>query len=151
MDKWRTQICNISLMTQRKFEHLAAREKKLLNTMRDKDIEDGKRRLENKYKLDAMQIDSRRWPKIDDLDNSISTNIILQQTILNYQEYQVKLQRLAFFAESGDHEAMQNLLDNKEIMKKKNRFWVEHIVLVEQMNYILLNFYILVKLKLISL
>lgn len=41
-------------MTQRKFEHLAAREKKLLNTMRDKDIEDGKRRLENKYKLDAM-------------------------------------------------------------------------------------------------
>jgi hypothetical protein len=109
-------------MTQRKFEHLAAREKKLLSTMRDKDIEDGKRRLENKYKLDAMQIDSRRWPKIDDLDNSISTNIILPQTILNYQEYQVKLQRLAFFAERGDHEAMQNLLDNKEIMKKKNSF-----------------------------
>jgi len=71
-------------MTQRKFEHLAAREKKLLSTMRYKDIEDGKRRLENKYKLDAMQIDSRRWPKIDDLDNSISTNIILPQTILNY-------------------------------------------------------------------
>jgi hypothetical protein len=32
--------------------------------MRDKDIEDGKRRLENRYKLDAMQIDSRRWPKV---------------------------------------------------------------------------------------
>jgi hypothetical protein len=29
---------------------------------------------------------------------------------------------LAFYAERGDHEAMQNLLDNKEIMKKKNSF-----------------------------
>lgn len=109
-------------MTQKKFEHLTKRETKLLNTMRDKDIEDGKRRLENKYKLDAMQIDSRRWPKLDDLDNSIRTNILLPQTVLNYSEYQLKLQKIAFYAERGDNEAMQSLLDKKEVMKKKNEF-----------------------------
>jgi hypothetical protein len=49
--------------------------------------------------LDAMVIESRRWPKLDDLDKSISTNIILPQTVLNYAEYQEKLQRLAFYAE----------------------------------------------------
>ena len=54
MDRWRTQICNISYMTEKKFEHLAEREQKLLKTMREKDIADGKRRLENRYKLDAM-------------------------------------------------------------------------------------------------
>ena len=74
--------------------------------MRNHDIAEGKRRLENRYKLDAMTIDSRRWPKLDDLDNTIATNVILPQTVLNYADYQNKLQRLAFYAESGDHEAM---------------------------------------------
>lgn len=55
--------------------------------MRDSDIKDGKRRLENKYKLDAMTIDLKRWPKLNNLENTISTNIILPQTILNYGEY----------------------------------------------------------------
>jgi len=36
--------------------------------MADADIEDGKRLLENRYMLDAMQIESRRWPKITDND-----------------------------------------------------------------------------------
>lgn len=75
------------------------REDKILDTMRNHDIAEGKRRLENRYKLDAMTIDSRRWPKLDDLDNSIATNVILPQTVLNYTDYQNKLQRLAFHAE----------------------------------------------------
>lgn len=122
MDRWRTQICNISYETKKKFAYLQQREDELMRKMREADIEDGKRRLENRYKLDAMQIDSRRWPKLEDLDNSISTTIILPQSILNYGEYQLKLQRLAFYAEQGDFEAMQKLLDNADVMKKKNGF-----------------------------
>lgn len=49
-------------------------------------------------------------------------NVVLPQTILNYGEYQRKLQRLAFHAEQGDFEAMQKLMDNEEMMKKKNEF-----------------------------
>ena len=120
MQRWRTQICNIGLMTQKKFQHLQKREDKILETMRNHDIAEGKRRLENRYKLDAMTIDSRRWPKLDDLDNTIATNVILPQTVLNYADYQNKLQRLAFYAESGDHEAMQKLLDKEDVMAKKN-------------------------------
>ena len=87
MQRWRTQICNIGMMTQKKFDTLQKREDKLLDTMRKEDIAEGKRKLENRYKLDAMTIDSRRWPKLGDLDNTIATNILLPQTILNYGEY----------------------------------------------------------------
>jgi len=52
--------------------------------MRDRDIKDGKRKMTNRYMLDAMQIDSRRWPRINDIDDTITTNIIIPQTILNY-------------------------------------------------------------------
>jgi len=107
-------------MTEKKFAYLQEREDKILDTMRNHDIAEGKRRLENKYKLDAMTIDSRRWPKLDDLDNTIATNVILPQTVLNYADYQNKLQRLAFHAEQGDHEAMQKLLDKEDVMAKKN-------------------------------
>jgi hypothetical protein len=46
-----------------------------------------------------MTIDSRRWPKLENIEKNIAANVILPQTILNYQEYQLKLQRLAFHAE----------------------------------------------------
>jgi hypothetical protein len=90
--------------------------------MKHRDLQQGKRKMMNRYMLDAMQIESRRWPKINDLDTSIKTNIILPQTILNYSEYQDKLQRLAFYAEQGDNEAMQKLLDKQEVISKKNSF-----------------------------
>lgn len=71
MDRWRTQICNIAYETKKKFAYLQRREDNIMRKMREADIADGKRRLENRYKLDAMQIDSRRWPKMSDLDNSV--------------------------------------------------------------------------------
>lgn len=77
MDRWRTQICNISYEMKKKLAYLQKREDELMRKMREADIEDGKRRLENKYKLDAMQIDSRRWPKLADLDGSVTTNVLL--------------------------------------------------------------------------
>lgn len=101
---------------------LQDRETRLLEKMRDRDIKDGKRKMVNRYMLDAMQIESRRWPKLDDLENSIQTNIILPQTVLNYGEYQNKLQRLAFYAEQGDNEAMQKILDKDNVISKKNSF-----------------------------
>ena len=76
--------------------------------------------MENKYMLDALEMESRRWPKLNDLDKSITTNIVLPQTILNYSEYQLKLQRLAFYAEQGDNEAMQKILDKDDVIQKKN-------------------------------
>jgi len=109
-------------MTEKKMTALEKREHKLLTTMRNQDIADGKRKMENRYMLDAMVIESRRWPKLNDLDKSISTNIILPQTVLNYAEYQEKLQRLAFYAEQGDNEAMQKVLDKEEVISKKNGF-----------------------------
>lgn len=41
---------------------------------------------------------------------------------MNYSEYQLKIQRLAFYAEQGDHEAMQKILDKDEFITKKNGF-----------------------------
>lgn len=79
-----------------------------------------KRSMQNKIMLDVMQIDSRRWPTLLDLNNNINGNVILPQTVLNYEEYQQKIQHLAFYAEQGDHESMQKLLNNEEIIEKKN-------------------------------
>lgn len=59
--------------------------------MRARDIKDGKRKMINSYMLDAMTIESRRWPKLGNLDETIATNILLPQTVLNYAEYQDKL------------------------------------------------------------
>ncbi len=49
--------------------------------------------------LDVMQIDSRKWPTLADLNTKVNENVVLPQTILNYGEYQKKLQNLAFYAE----------------------------------------------------
>lgn len=122
MERWRTQICNIGWMTQKKFENLKKREDRIIDVMRQNEIQEGKRRLENRYKLDAMTIDSRRWPKLENIENNIAANVILPQTILNYSEYQLKLQRLAFHAEQGDHDAMQKILDKNDSISKKNSF-----------------------------
>lgn len=42
--------------------------------------------------------------------------------MLNNSEYQLKIQRLAFYAEQADHEAMQGVLDSKESILSKNEF-----------------------------
>ena len=120
MDRWRSSICTIALETQKKFEQLAQREQKLLQNMRKYELSRGRQALENKYKLDAMQIDSRRWPDPKDLDGSVTTDFILPQTMLNNTEYQKKLSKLAFYAEQADYEAVQKVLDSKDALKSKN-------------------------------
>ena len=122
MVKWRTQICNISYQTEKKLNHLAERENRLLKTLRAKDVQAGKQKMLDRYMLDTMQIESKRWPKLNDLDHSIHSNVLIPQTVLNYHDYQAKLQRLAFYAEQGDNEAMQKLLDKEDVMAKKNSY-----------------------------
>jgi len=122
MDRWRTSICTIAMHTKKQLNDLREREARLLERMRLRDIKDTKRALENKMMLDVMQIDSRKWPTLADINTKVNENVVLPQTILNYGEYQQKLQNLAFYAEQGDHEAMQKLLDKEEVMEKKNVF-----------------------------
>ena len=91
-----------------------------METMKTRDLRDTKKALENKMMLDTMQIDSQKWPTLLDLNAKVDANVVLPQTILNYGEYQTKLQNLAFYAEQGDHESMQRILDKEDVMDKKN-------------------------------
>jgi tyrosyl-tRNA synthetase len=50
----------------------------------------------------------------------VDTSKIIPQTILNNQEYHDKLQQLAMYADMGDHKRMQQVLDNKKVMERKN-------------------------------
>jgi hypothetical protein len=106
LDKWRTAVCNVAMHTKRQMTELASREQKLLQRMRLRDLSDSKRTMDNRLMLDVMQVDSRKWPTLADLNEKVNENVVLPQTILNYGEYQQKLQNLAFFAEQGDHESM---------------------------------------------
>lgn len=77
-----------------------------MHKMRVKDLRDTKKNMENRLMLDVMQVDSQKWPTLQDLNTKVDENVVLPQTILNYGEYQTKLQNLAFYAEQGDHESM---------------------------------------------
>jgi len=77
-----------------------------MQKMHMKDIKDTRKAMENRLMLETMQIDSKKWPTLLDMNTKIQDNVILPQTIMNYGEYQHKLQNLAFFAEQGDHAAM---------------------------------------------
>lgn len=91
-----------------------------MERMKKYDLQRARKDMENKLMLQTMQIDSRKWPTVFDLNQKIDENVVLPQTILNYGEYQKKLQNLAFFAEQGDHESMQKILDKEDVMEKKN-------------------------------
>lgn len=77
--------------TKKQITDLQSREAKLLERMRIRDIKDTKKALENRMMLDVMQIDSRKWPTLSDLNSKVNENVVLPQTILNYGEYQKKL------------------------------------------------------------
>lgn len=106
LDRWRTSICNIALHTKKQITELQQKENRLLQKMKIRDLYDTKKKMENRMMLDVMEIDSRKWPTLLDLNTKVNENVVLPQTILNYGEYQKKLQNLAFYAEQGDHEAM---------------------------------------------
>ena len=91
MDRWRTAICKIAMHTKKQIDSLNHKEARLLERMRIRDITDTKKAIENKMMLDVMQIDSRKWPTLADLNTKVDENVVLPSTILNYGEYQKKL------------------------------------------------------------
>ena len=77
-----------------------------MERIRRRDIEQTKKKIQNRIMLDVMQADSARWPTLADINQKIDANVVLPSTILNSDEYYNKLQNLAFYAEQGDHEGM---------------------------------------------
>lgn len=55
--------------------------------MRKKDLNNTKRAMENRLMLKAMEIDSKRWPTIFDVNKKIDENVVMPQTIMNFGEY----------------------------------------------------------------
>ena len=88
--------------------------------MRNHDLNTARTQMETRLMLDTMQADSQRWPSLVNMNERVDDNVILPQTIINHEEYAKKMQNLAFYAEQGDHQSMQKLLDKEEIMEKKN-------------------------------
>ena len=64
---------------------------------------------------------SKSWPTMANISQVIEADVVIPQTILNHQEYHQKLQRLAIFADMGDLQAMQAVLDNQLVVEKKNK------------------------------
>ena len=86
------------------------------------DIKNMRTNIGNKLMLDGLEMEaSKSWPTMANLTSKIEADVIVPQTVLNFSEYSQKLQRLAMFAEMGDHEAMQAVLDNQLVIEKKNK------------------------------
>ena len=45
--------------------------------MRRQDLLNMKKSMQNRIMLDVMQIDSRRWPTLEDMNDKINENVIL--------------------------------------------------------------------------
>lgn len=45
--------------------------------MRDHDLKDMKRAMENRIMLDVMEIDAKKWPTLEDLHQKVDENVIL--------------------------------------------------------------------------
>jgi hypothetical protein len=63
--------------TKKQIEGLQAKEARLLERMRFRDIKDTKKTLENRMMLDVMEIDSRKWPTLSDLNTKVDENVVL--------------------------------------------------------------------------
>ena len=121
MDRWRTSICTIAKNTKDTIAFLEEKERRTLESMRMKDIKNMRKQLSDKLMLDGMEMESEKhWPTLGNLATKIEADVIVPQSVLNFTEYQLKLQRLAMFSEMGDEEAMQAVLDNQLVFEKKN-------------------------------
>ena len=68
--------------------------------MRRSDIKQTRKRVSDKLMLNAMEIEQNRfWPSLSTLDSKIDSDVIIPQTVLNFGEYQAKLQKLAILYE----------------------------------------------------
>ena len=122
MDRWRTSICKIAKNTKDKIAFLEEKEKKTLETMRRRDIRNIRKQVADRFMLDGLEMENAKsWPNLANLNQKIEADVVIPQTVLNYAEYQAKLQRLAMFADMGDQQAMQDVLDNQLVIERKNK------------------------------
>ena len=121
MDRWRTTICTVAGRTKEMVNFLEDKERKTLEKMRIQDIKNMRKQISNKFMLDGLEMEAaKHWPNLTNLKSKIDADVIIPQTVLNFTEYHNKLQRLAMFAEMGDYESMQAVLDNQLVIEKKN-------------------------------
>ena len=122
LTSWRTSVCKIAYQTQKKLDLLTKKEDLLLESMRRSDIKQTRKRVSDKLMLNAMEIEQNRfWPSLSTLDSKIDSDVIIPQTVLNFGEYQAKLQKLAILYEQGKDKEMQSLLDNQQQIDRKNK------------------------------
>ena len=48
-----------------------------MERMKQHDLKQMKRQIENKLMLEAMELDSKRWPTLVDLNQKVNENVIL--------------------------------------------------------------------------
>jgi hypothetical protein len=56
---------------------LQTKEQRLLERMRIRDLKDTKKAMENRIMLDVMEVDSRKWPTLADLNEKVNENVVL--------------------------------------------------------------------------
>lgn len=121
LNNQRTKIARSAWNTRKQMDYLEKRKSNVLEKMRLHDIKLMSRDTTKRLMLDSMELYSKRdWPTLATLDMNIDTSKIIPQTIMRNQEYHDKLQRLAMYADMGDYKKMQEVLDNKQIMTRKN-------------------------------
>ena len=100
MNRWRTKIINIAYHTKKHMEFLEEKQKNTLKSMQLKDIANMTKTTSNQIMLDALELEhEKRWPTLATLDDKIDLDLIIPQNVLNFSEYQSKLQKLAIYAD----------------------------------------------------
>ena len=122
LHRWRTRICTISNHTKKKLTYLEKKHADMLEKMRQKDLTNMRELTDKRLMLDAMEMQAERsWPSLLNLDEKINANVVIPQTVLDYGDYQKKLQNLAIYAEQADYKAMQEVLDSQNSIDVKNQ------------------------------
>jgi hypothetical protein len=68
MDKWRTAICNIAMHTKKQITDLTKKERRMLEKIRVRDMNETKRAMDNRIMLDVMEVDSGKWPTLSNIN-----------------------------------------------------------------------------------
>lgn len=119
------KIFRSSWSTKKHLDFLEKRKANVLEKMRIHDIRLIGKHTSKKLMLDAMELYcEREWPTLATVDMNIDANKIIPSTVLRNKDYHDKLQRLAMYADMGDHKEMQRVMDNKSIMERKNTLLV---------------------------
>jgi hypothetical protein len=63
--------------TKKQINDLNSKEQRMLQRMKIRDLQDTKKKMENKMMLDVMQIDSQKWPTLADLNTKVNENVVL--------------------------------------------------------------------------